>query len=116
MGRREWTGTLAIVVAIVAGVLGGCGEEDKVGDGKIVERLNLSEVDGTYAIDGDPFCAVDEELLNTSDEVEEAIDGDEIGLVVSSREGGVGVEGVAPFPEDCRAEAKKKLNKLDPPS
>jgi hypothetical protein len=34
--------------------------------------------------------------------------------VIASREANVGVKGVPVFPPDCREQAKKKLNKLDP--
>ena len=78
--------------------------------------LNLEEVDGQkdYAMDGDLFCSVERKLLNDSSEVDDALEEDEIGLVVPSREGNVGVVGVPVFASDCRDEARKKLSRLDP--
>ncbi len=98
--------------------IGGCGggEETRFNDAKIVERLNLKEsADGkAYEIDGDPFCEVDRKLLNDATEVEEAADRDEFGLVIASREGNAGVEGLPPFNPECGEVAEKKLNRLDP--
>jgi hypothetical protein len=104
---------VGVSVAIVA-----CGGDDdkRYGDTKIVDKLNLEDVEGQkdYAIDGDLFCSVERNLLNTRSEVEDAIEADEIGLVVASREGNVGVVGVPVFANDCREDARKKLNRLDP--
>jgi hypothetical protein len=103
-----------MAVVVLLGAFASCGGEDKrYGDDRIVERLHLEQADGTYAIDGDPFCAVEKALLNDSGEVEEASDEDGV-TVVASREGNVGVEGVAPFAHDCADTARKRLNKLDP--
>ncbi len=113
MGRRGGAsvGLLALLFALVAA---GCGGDDKrYSDDRIVERLHLEELDDAYAIDGDPFCAVDLKLLNDSDEVDATADEDDV-IVVASREGNVGVEGVAPFAHDCADTARKRLNKLDP--
>jgi hypothetical protein len=57
---------------------------------------------------------VKKELLNDSDEVGEASDKDELGLVIASAGGNAGVVGVPVFSPDCKDKAKKKLNKLDP--
>lgn len=111
MGKRG----LAAIAIFVLAVLAGCGDEGKrYGDAKIADRLHLEEADHNYAIDGDPFCEVEHQLLNDPDEVQSAADDDKVGLVVASAETNVGVKGVAPFAQDCRATAKKRLNKLDP--
>lgn len=97
-------------------LLAACGgtEETRYDDKKIVERLNLEKTDAGYAIDGDPFCEVRRKLLNNSEELQKAADRDDLGLVIASGEGNAGIEGVPPFAPDCKEQAKKKLNKLDP--
>lgn len=100
---------------VVAFGVSACGEDDKrIGDDRIVERLHLEQTDDGYAIDGDPFCLVEKKLHNDASELQDAIDADEIGLVVGSRAGNAGVTGVAPFARDCRDTARKRLDKLDP--
>ena len=111
---RRW-GAVLVPVAAVALLLAGCGEEEtRYDDETIVERLNLEQIDGGYAIDGDPFCEVEGKLLNDAAEVDEADDKDELGLVISSRQGNAGVTGVPPFAPDCGEQARKQLNRLDP--
>ena len=93
----------------------GCGEEEtRYNDDRIVDRLNLEQTENGYAVDGDPFCEVDDKLLNDASEVQDAADRDDLGLVIASRQGNAGVKGVPPFAPDCGDEVKKKLNKLDP--
>lgn len=106
----------AAVLALVALAIGGCGA-DKVrySDAKIVDKLHLEKSGNGFAIDGDPFCEVEGKLLNDADEVDQAGERDRLGLVIASNEGNVGVKGVPPFAPDCKEQAKKKLNKLDPP-
>ena len=105
-------GGLAIVGLVLALGLPGCSEDKatRIGDAKIIDKLNLDEAEDGYTIDGDPFCLVSDSLLNTAEEVEKGR-----GLVVASRQGNVGVEGLSPFAPDCRENARKKLDKLDPP-
>jgi hypothetical protein len=111
---RRW-GALLVPVAIAALAFAGCGEEEtRYGNDTIVERLNLEQTENGYAVDGDPFCEVDKQLLNDAVEVGDAEDRDDLGLVISSREGNAGVLGVPPFAPDCGEQVKKKLNKLDP--
>jgi hypothetical protein len=108
-----------VLILAVSAALAGCGEEDvRYGDARIVDKLNLEEVEGQkdYTIEGDLFCSIERQLLNTRSEVEEALDSDDSGLVVSSREGNVGVVGVPVFAGDCSEDARKKLNRLDPES
>ncbi len=107
---------MAIIGVLAALALSACEEEKptRIGDARIIEKLNLEQLgegeDG-YAIDGDPFCLVTDSLLNSADEVDNGR-----GLVVASRAGNVGVEGLTPFAPDCRESARKKLDKLDPPA
>jgi hypothetical protein len=109
---RRW-GVLLVAVSAIA--VAACGEEEtRYDDGQIVDRLNLEQTDSGYAVDGDPFCEVDNKLLNDASEVEDAADRDDLGLVIASRQGNAGVKGVPPFAPDCSDEVKKKLNKLDP--
>ncbi len=106
----------AALVAVMAALFAGCGNGDSVSysNKQIVKKLNLDKSGNGYTIDGDIFCEVEAKLLNDSDEVESAAKRDDLGLVISSREGNVGVKGVPAFPRDCGEKAKKKLNKLDP--
>ena len=107
---------IALSVALVAAVAaGGCGEEDvRYSDKQIVEKLNLEKSDNGYSVEGDIFCEVKKDLLNDADQVEEAADKDELGLVIASVGGNAGVEGVPVFSPDCKDQVKEKLNKLDP--
>jgi hypothetical protein len=107
---------LSMVVAVAALVTAGCGgnDGDEVSNKRIVEALDLQAAEGAYAIGGDPFCEVDKKLLNDAAEVDDAAEADELGLVIASGEGNVGVQGVPPFAPDCKQQAKKQLNKLDP--
>jgi len=107
--------TIALALTMGAVALG-CGDGDGVSysDKQIVEKLNLEKSGNGYTIDGDIFCEVEGKLLNDADEVSNAADRDELGLVIASREGNVGIKGVPPFAPDCKDQALKKLNKLDP--
>ena len=118
IGRRNgvWLAAAALAVALlVGGLLVGCEEGGPSYDDKqIADRLNLERSGKGYAIDGDPFCEVERNLLNDSDEVGSAADEDKLGLVIASPEGNVGIVAVPPFAPDCEKGAKKKLNRLDP--
>jgi hypothetical protein len=113
---RARVGALAAAPLVVAALgLAACGEEEEeFPNGRIVDALSLEEVDSGYAIDGDPFCEVTSKLLNNSEEVDQALDEDELGLIIASRQGNVGIEAVPPFAPDCKEKAKKQLNRLDP--
>ena len=96
--------------------LAGCGgDETFYRDAKIIDKLNLEKTDDGYAIDGDAFCQVERRLLNSAADVDRAAERDELGLVIASREGNVGVVGIPVFNPDCAEDAKRKLNKLDAP-
>jgi hypothetical protein len=108
--RRGRAGIAAVILAALAV---GCGDETRYEDRKIVEQLHLEKSDGkTYVVGNNPFCVVDDSLLNDSDEVGDAIDEDR--PVVASREGNVGVVGEVLPREDCRDVLRKRLDKLDP--
>lgn len=109
--------TVALALATVVLVAAGCGDDQankRFSDGTIIDTLGLEKSDGGYAIGGDPFCAVDSNLLNDVDEVDQAKDRDNLNLVLASHEGNVGVRGVPPFAPDCQKQAERELNKLDP--
>ena len=112
--RGAITGAL-VAALLVAALAAGCGDEEvRYNDQKIIDKLNLEKSENGYSLGGDVFCEVERELLNDADEVSEASDKDELGLVIASAEGNVGVEGIPVFSPDCKDDAKKKLNKLDP--
>ena len=50
-------------------------------DTQIIDKLHLEKTGNGYAIDGDPFCEVEGKLLNDADEVSNAADRDELGVV-----------------------------------
>jgi hypothetical protein len=100
--------TLALLLAA-----SGCGADDtRYGDERIVERLHLEQTDGGYQLAGNPFCVLENKLLNDSGEVQDAADGNKV--VVASREGNVGVVGSLVPRGDCAEVLRKRLNKLDP--
>src|SRR5688500_16397057 len=93
---------------LAPGLLMGCGGGGGFSDGA-VERA--AKIEGS-AVGGDPFCKVDE-VLNDADEISAA--GEQKGaVIITSREGTVGVSVVPPFPDDCARTVKKGLDKLDP--
>ena len=104
------------LAALAVVLLAGCHEEEttRYSDAKIIETLHLEEIDDGYAVDGDPFCEVDGKLLNDADEVSRRPTATKSGWCSTSREGNVGILGVAPFAPDCQQQARKRLNKLDP--
>jgi hypothetical protein len=120
MARRPTRPVRAALVLVIIGlafVAAGCGEEEETvsySDDKIVETLDLQKADGGYAIGGDPFCAVESNLLNDGDEVSKAQDRDDLGLVISSNTGNVGIRAVPPFAPDCEKQVQKRLDELDP--
>lgn len=103
------------VVAVAVAAASGCGETGSVPDDRIVKALKLEEAQGSraYAMGGDPFCEVDGNLLNDSDEIDVASEGDELGLVITDSDGAVGVQAVPPFDPECARKAKQALNKLE---
>lgn len=106
---------IAIALSVVAIAIAACGEEEvRYSDKQIIEQLHLEKTDDGYAIDGDPFCAVEPKLLNDGAEVDQAIAGRNGNLVLASRARNVGVKGLPGFAPDCAERARKKLNKLDP--
>jgi hypothetical protein len=100
------------VIAVV--LAAACGGGEEVPDADIVEALKLKQSPDrpAYAIGGDPFCEVSENLLNDSDEVDAASEGDKLGLVITDADQAVGVEAVPPFDPECAKRARRALNRL----
>jgi hypothetical protein len=112
--RRRWVEVVACAL-LAGGVLSACGEDKlSYSDKEIIDKLNLEEIDDGYALDGDPFCEVESKLLNDAEEVDQASEGHNGNLVLTSRAGNVGVKARPGFAPDCAQNARKKLNKLDP--
>ena len=110
----RWPTAFVGAIALVAAV--GCGEQQSVSDSTIINALNLKPGDQgpVYAIDGDPFCEVDQDLLNDSDEIDEAKQDSELeGLVITNEGQTVGVKAVPPFDNSCEAKVKRSLNQID---
>jgi hypothetical protein len=104
---------LVSLAIAMCGIAVGCGEEDSVSDGDIVQALELERSDGGYTIGGEPFCEVSGELLNDSSEVEDATGGnDKLELVITDSGETVGVQGVPPFDPECERDARRALNRL----
>ncbi|MFL5870920.1 MAG: hypothetical protein ACJ75R_07545 [Solirubrobacterales bacterium] len=111
-------GVVAIgLIAAVAVASCGGGSDIRYSDKQIIDKLNLRDDKAAgvnaYLLGHDEFCAVSKKLLNDSDEVSSASDGKQ-SLVITSREGNVGVIGIPVFPRDCKDVVQKKLNRLDP--
>jgi hypothetical protein len=117
MGMRAAV-AIAIGLSLAAGAAAcGGGDDTQFSDQKIIEKLNLTKSDDDsakgYLFGDDFFCQVDKNLLNDADEIEAAAE-DKNALVITSREGNVGVVGLPVFPRDCKEAIEKKLGKLDP--
>ena len=108
---------LLSIVAVAAGMtLTACGEEEAVSDARIVEALELeaSAERPVYSIGGDPFCEVDQELLNDASEVEQVTSGSGDDLVITNAEQSVGVQAVPPFDPRCERRTRRALDRLAP--
>jgi hypothetical protein len=104
---------IALMAVIAVGGAVGCGDETSVSDDAIVQALDLKRADDqpVYEVGGDPFCQVEEELLNDSSEVEEA-EGEKNALVVADSSATIGIRVVPPFDTACEQDARKALNRL----
>jgi hypothetical protein len=110
----RWLTALVVVIALVAAV--GCGDQQSVSDSTIINALNLKPGDQgpVYAIDGDPFCEVDQDLLNDSDEIDQAKQDKSLeGLVITNDGQTVGVKAVPPFDNACEAKVRRSLDQID---
>ena len=109
----RWLIAPLVVIALGGGI--GCGEEKSVSDETIVEALNLKpgEDRPVYAIGGDPFCEVDQDLLNNESEVDQAKADNQLeGLVITNDGQSVGVKAVPPFDPSCERDVKRSLNEI----
>lgn len=102
---------LALLVTALALAAGGCGAGSSISDSKIVSSLDLKRTDRAYRIGGDPFCTVDE-LLNDSDEVDQASGEGGRNFLIASPNGEIGVLARRPFAPDCTRRAKDALRRL----
>ena len=110
----RWLTAFVGVIALVAAL--GCGDQQSVSDSTIINALNLKPGDQgpVYAINGDPFCEVDQDLLNDSDEVDEARQDNKLeGLVITNDGQSVGVKAVPPFDNSCEAKVRRSLDQID---
>ena len=110
----RWLTGFVGVIAVVAAL--GCGDQESVSDSTIINALNLKPGDQgpVYAIDGDPFCEVDQDLLNDSDEVDEAKQDNKLeGLVITNDGQAIGVKAVPPFDNSCEAKVRRSLDQID---
>lgn len=103
--------TLALLLAAFALAAGGCGSGSSTADSEIVRALDLKRAGGGYAIEGDPFCTVDE-LLNDGDEVDGASGDGGQSFLIASPDGEVGVIARKPFAPDCTRRARDDLRRL----
>lgn len=107
--------TAALTVIALGGAVG-CGEEEKtVSDRQIVEALELKRDDDrpVYAIGGDEFCEVDENLFNDAAEVEDAASQKaSSGLVITNRQRTIGVQAIPPFDPLCQRDARRALDRI----
>jgi hypothetical protein len=114
-GRFPGAMRMLIAVPVMIALIGavGCGEEKTVSDDEIVQALSLERDDDepVYAVRGDEFCQVDQELLNDSAEVEDA-ESDKRAQVITDSDGAVGIEAIPPFDPRCEEDARRALNRL----
>lgn len=114
MGRLK-----PVVILVSLGlmpVVAACGgSASPVADTQIVDALDLeqSPQGPSYAIGGDPFCEVGEDLLNDSDEIEVAKDGAGTDLVITNSDESVGVQAVPPFDPACARQARRHLEGIE---
>src|SRR6266511_67901 len=103
-----------LTLLALAGAIG-CGEEKTVPVGQIVQALGLDpdSDNPVYAIGGDAFCEVDQDLLNNETEVDEAKSEPRLeGLVITDRDQSVGVQALPPFGPSCGPSARQALPNL----
>jgi hypothetical protein len=102
-------------MAVGLAVMVGCGEGGQVSDADIVSALKLEQTPDrpAYAVGGDPFCEVSDDLLNDSEEVEIAKQSDDLGLVLTDSDESVGIQGVPPFDPQCARKARQQLDELE---
>ena len=103
--------TLALQLAALALVAGGCGSAGTTSDDEIVQALDLKQAGRGYEIAGDPFCTVDQ-LLNDTDEVDAASGAGGDSFLIASPDGEIGVLARRPFAPDCTRRARDDLKRL----
>ena len=107
--RHGFIALLAFALAVGGGA--GCGGGQSTSDAKIVSALELEQTNRAYRMGGDPFCTVDD-LLNDSDEVDQASNDAGRDFLIASPDGEIGVLARRPFAPDCTRRAKDALRRL----
>jgi hypothetical protein len=102
---------LGLSLAVVAGGGVGCGSSQSTSDATIIQALDLKSAGNAYRIGGDPFCTVDD-LLNDSDEVDQANGAGGASFLIASPNAEVGILARRPFAPDCTRKAKDDLKRL----
>jgi hypothetical protein len=102
---------LGLSLALFAAGGLGCGSGQSTSDAKIIQALDLKQAGNAYRIGGDPFCTVDD-LLNDSDEVDQASDAGGASFLIASPSGDVGILARRPFAPDCTRKAKDDLKRV----
>jgi hypothetical protein len=95
---------VAILVFSVGVLVSGCSGATVKRD-EIIKALNLSQVEGrdTYTVNGDPFCEIRTELLDSKEMVDLKKQAKKLKKVlVTNAAGTVGVIGVPPFGGSCK--------------
>jgi hypothetical protein len=104
-----WHAVLAVSLVLIGGAVVGCGSSESTSDAKIAKALDLKRAGGAYVIE-DTFCTVGE-LLNDSDEVEQA-DGGGASFLIASPDGEIGILAQRPFAPKCTRKAENDLKRL----
>jgi hypothetical protein len=114
MRAGRWFSGIATLAVVSAVALAGCSDDPgkHFSDAKIIDKLSLKKSENGYAVNGDPFCEIDANLLNDADQVSGASDHNN--LVIASHQGNAGVKAIPAFAPDCKDKVQKKLDKLDP--
>ena len=114
MGRWRRIVACGLAAGVVA-ALAACGEDEPVSDKDIIAALDLKQTSGgpSYAIGGDPFCEIDNDLLNDSNEIEVAKEGGGDDVVITNSDESAGVRAVPPFDPACARQAQRDLDKLE---
>ncbi len=113
MGRLK--AVVAVVILGLVPVAAACGgDSGAIADSQIVDALKLKKSpDGPYAIGGDPFCEVNDDLLNDSEEIDVARDGAGSDLVITNGDESVGIQAVPPFDPACARKARRELERIE---
>jgi hypothetical protein len=96
-------------------LLAGCGATVVKSD-EVIKSLTLSKPKNrnTYAVGGDPFCEIRTTILTSEEQIQTARKGRAARkLLVTNPAGTVGVIGVVPFENSCRAQVAQGLQAVE---